>query len=176
MARVVCATPLGRSHTVKCKLRAAALACGVLTVLGVLPRFWVALRDYGLGCPFAPLYSLPAYAAMPELPLVLLVLFMLGARYAALRFMAGCVLALGQRTGSTFGAMFAAALPLCLPLLLSVCGLTGAKWPSVYPLFHIAAMFQTPGGAVGACFYLAAALGGIYLLNEYLYARFGRAQ
>ena len=33
------------------KLRAAALACGVLTVLGVLPRFWVALRDYGLGCP-----------------------------------------------------------------------------------------------------------------------------
>ena len=176
MARVVCATPLGRSHTVKCKLRAAALACGVLTVLGVLPRFWVALRDYGLGCPFAPLYSLPAYAAMPELPLVLLVLFMLGARYAALRFMAGCVLALGQRTGSTFGAMFAAALPLCLPLLLSVCGLTGAKWLSVYPLFHIAAMFQTPGGAVGACFYLAAALGGIYLLNEYLYARFGRAQ
>ena len=176
MARVVCATPLGRSHTVKCKLRAAALACGVLTVLGVLPRFWVALRDYGLGCPFAPLYSLPAYAAMPELPLMLLVLFMLGARYAALRFMAGCVLALGQRTGSTFGAMFAAALPLCLPLLLSVCGLTGAKWLSVYPLFHIAAMFQTPGGAVGACFYLAAALGGIYLLNEYLYARFGRAQ
>ena len=46
----------------------------------------------------------------------------------------------------------------------------------MYPLFHIAAMFQTPGGAVGACFYLAAALGGIYLLNEYLYARFGRAQ
>ena len=106
----------------------------------------------------------------------MLILFMLGARYAALRFMAGCVLALGQRTGSTFGAMFAAALPLCLPLLLSVCGLTGAKWLSVYPLFHIAAMFQTPGGAVGACFYLAAALGGIYLLNEYLYARFGRAQ
>ena len=68
----------GRSHTVKCKLRAAALACGVLTVLGVLPRFWVALRDYGLGCPFAPLYSLPAYAAMPELPLILLILFHAG--------------------------------------------------------------------------------------------------
>lgn len=176
MARVVCAAPLGRSYTVKCKLRAAALACGVLAALGVLPRFWVALRDYGLACPFAPLYSLPAYAAMPELPLILLILLMLGARYAALRLMAGCVLALGQRTGSTFGAMFAAALPLCLPLLLCVCGLTGAKWLSVYPLFHTAAMFQTPGGAVGACFYLAAALGGIWLLNEYLYTRFGRAQ
>ena len=176
MARVVCAAPLGRSYTVKCKLRAAALACGVLAALGVLPRFWVALRDYGLACPFAPLYSLPAYAAMPELPLILLILLMLGTRYAALRLMAGCVLALGQRTGSTFGAMFAAALPLCLPLLLCVCGLTGAKWLSVYPLFHTAAMFQTPGGAVGACFYLAAALGGIWLLNEYLYTRFGRAQ
>lgn len=176
MARVVCAAPLGRSYTVKCKLRAAALACGVLAALGVLPRFWVALRDYGLACPFAPLYSLPAYAAMPELPLILLILLMLGARYAALRLMAGCVLALGQRTGSTFGAMFAAALPLCLPLLLCVCGLTGAKWLSVYLLFHTAAMFQTPGGAVGACFYLAAALGGIWLLNEYLYTRFGRAQ
>lgn len=176
MARVVCAAPLGRSYTVKCKLRAAALACGVLAALGVLPRFWVALRDYSLGCPFAPLYSLPAYAAMPELPLILLILLMLGTRYAALRLMAGCVLALGQRTGSTFGAMFAAALPLCLPLLLCVCGLTGAKWLSVYPLFHTAAMFQTPGGAVGACFYLAAALGGIWLLNEYLYTRFGRAQ
>lgn len=176
MARVVCAAPLGRSYTVKCKLRAAALTCGVLAALGVLPRFWVALRDYGLACPFAPLYSLPAYTAMPELPLILLILLMLGARYAALRLMAGCVLALGQRTGSTFGAMFAAALPLCLPLLLCVCGLTGAKWLSVYPLFHIAAMFQTPGGAVGACFYLAAALGGVWLLNEYLYTRFGRAQ
>ena len=176
MARVVCAAPLGRSYTVKCKLRAAALAGGELAALGVLPRFWVALRDYGLACPFAPLYSLPAYAAMPELPLILLILLMLGARYAALRLMAGCVLALGQRTGSTFGAMFAAALPLCLPLLLCVCGLTGAKWLSVYPLFHTAAMFQTPGGAVGACFYLAAALGGIWLLNEYLYTRFGRAQ
>ena len=62
-----------------------------------------------------------------------LILLMLGTRYAALRLMAGCVLALGQRTGSTFGAMFAAALPLCLPLLLCVCGLTGAKWLSVYP-------------------------------------------
>lgn len=50
MARVVCAAPLGRSYTVKCKLRAAALACGVLAALGVLPRFWVALRDYGLAC------------------------------------------------------------------------------------------------------------------------------
>ena len=53
MARVVCATPLGRSHTVKCKLRAAALACGVLTVLGGITALPARLRRC-TACPPMP--------------------------------------------------------------------------------------------------------------------------
>ena len=103
MARVVCATPLGRSHTVKCKLRAAALACGRADGVGRAAALWVALRDYGLGCPFAPLYSLPAYAAMPELPLILLIHFMLGAPMRRCASWRGVCWRWAQRTGSTSG-------------------------------------------------------------------------
>lgn len=55
--------------------------------------------------------------------------------------------------------------------------LARAKRLSVYPLFHIITRFQAPGDATDICFSLTAAPpGGTYLLNEYLYAHFGRVQ
>ena len=41
--------------------------CGLITVLSLLPRFWVSIRDYGLGTWMAPVYSISEYYNAPEI-------------------------------------------------------------------------------------------------------------
>ncbi len=174
MIHVIGTTPLGRRHTVRCKLGLVLGLCGVLTALGLLPRVWVAARDYGLGTWLAPARSIDAYAAAPGLPLALVFAWLVLCRFAANACMALAALALSQKIGNTFGALFASLLVFALPPLLSVSGLAGAKWASVYPLFHAGALFAN--GTRAACLlllFIAAAVG--WLCTEYLKEHFARA-
>ena len=92
-------------------------------------------------------------------------------RLAAVSCMACVTLALSQRIGNTFGAMFASLLIFSLPPLLSVSGLTNAKWLSTYPLFHICALFSASTQAIGIMV-LFIALITCYLCSEFLFAHF----
>ena len=85
--------------------------------------------------------------------------------------MACVTLALSQRIGNTFGAMFASLLIFSLPPLLSVSGLTNAKWLSTYPLFHSCALFGANTQAVGIMI-LIVVLIICYLCSEFLFERF----
>ena len=58
-----------------------------------------------------------------------------------------------------------------LPPLLSVSGLTNAKWLSTYPLFHICALFGANTQAVGIMLLLIV-LAVCYLCTEYLFTHF----
>ncbi|MEG2924002.1 MAG: hypothetical protein RR848_05980 [Oscillospiraceae bacterium] len=174
MAKVLCATPLGREKTVKTKLIAVNIACGVLSFASVLPRFWTVLRDYGISAFTAPIYSMQEFSAMPEIPLFFMLFLFIFARYIAVRALAGTALALSQRLHNMLASMFVSAATFCLPLLLSVSGAVAAKWLSVYPLFHITAMFQNPSTAIAAAMYLAMLGALIYITNYYLTESFGK--
>ena len=65
--------PLGRRATVRYKLLLSFTVCGLITALSLLPRFWVSIRDYGLGTWMAPVYSISEYYNAPEIPLFLMV-------------------------------------------------------------------------------------------------------
>lgn len=175
MVHVIGTTPLGRRHTVGCKLGLALAVSGAVTVLGLLPRVWVAARDYGLATWTAPVSSIGEYAAAPGIPLFLLFALLVLARFAANACMACTTLMLSQKTGSTFGALFASLLLFALPPLLSVSGLRNAKWLGVYPLFHTGALFAS--GTRIACFllfFIAAA--GCWMCSEYLHEHFAKAE
>jgi len=90
---------------------------------------------------------------------------------AAVSCMACVTLALSQRIGNTFGAMFVSLLIFSLPPLLSISGLTNAKWLSTYPLFHICALFGASTQAIGIMV-LFIALITCYLCSEFLFAHF----
>lgn len=174
MVHVIGTMPLGRRYTVRCKLRLSLSVCAVLTALSLLPRVWVSARDYGLGTWFAAVNNIGEYAAAPALPLLFLFLLLFSARFAAVACMACVTLALSERIGNTFGALFASLLLFALPPLLSVCGLTAAKWASLYPLFHTGALFRTAEQV--ACFMLLFISAAVcWLCREYLHARFARA-
>ena len=174
MVHVIGTTPLGRRHTVRCKLGLALGVSGAVTALGLLPRIWVAARDYGLATWTAPVSSIGEYAAAPGIPLFLLFALLILARFAANACMACVTLALSQKTGNTFGALFASLLLFALPPLLSVSGLKGAKWLGVYPLFHTGALFAT--GTHIACFLLLfIAAAGCWMCGEYLHEHFAKA-
>lgn len=173
MVHVIGTTPLGRRHTVRCKLGLALAVCGAVTVLGLLPRVWVAARDYGLSTWTAPVSSIGEYSAAPGIPLFLLFALLVLARFAANACMACVTLALSQKTGNTFGALFASLLLFALPPLLSVSGLTGAKWLGVYPLFHAGALFASHTRI--ACFLLLfIAAVGCWMCAEYLKDHFAQ--
>ena len=176
MAKVVGATPLGRQVTVRSKLRVATLASGALTLFSVLPRFWVVLRDYGLGAFLAPSYSMTQYDGMIDIPLFFMLLLFVGARFIAIRALCGGVLALSQKLGNLFSALFAGSILAGLPLLLSLSGMQAAKWASVYPAFHAAALFTSQSGAVAVLLWLVALCGVIWLCDAYLYDNFALAQ
>ena len=175
MVHVIGTTPLGRRHTVRCKLGLALAVCGAVTILGLLPRVWVTARDYGLATWTAPVSSIGEYTAAPGIPLFLLFALVLLARFAANACMVCVTLALSQKTGSTFGALFVSLFLFALPPLLSLSGLKNAKWLGVYPLFHTGALFAS--GTRAACFlllFIAAAV--CWMCREYLYGRFARAE
>ena len=175
MVHVIGTTPLGQRHTVRCKLGLALGVSGAVTVLGLLPRVWVAARDYGLAAWTAPVSSIGEYAAAPGIPLFLLFVLLVLARFAANACMACATLALSQKTGSTFGALFASLLLFALPPLLSVSGLKGAKWLGVYPLFHTGALFAS--GTRVACFLLLfITAAACWICGEYLYEHFAKTQ
>ena len=153
MEKVIRATPLGRSYTAKCKLRLTTFVCMGITALSVLPRFWTVLRDYGLGAFFAPTYSMMQFDGMLEIPLFFMLFLWVAARFVAVRAIAGATLALSYRLGNFFAALFAASIAFSLPLLLSISGIKNAKWLSVYPLFHAAALFNHPADAIAVCGY-----------------------
>ena len=171
MIKVIGTTPLGRRATVRYKLLLSFTVCGLITALSLLPRFWVSIRDYGLGTWMAPVYSISEYYNAPEIPLFLMVAIQIFSRLAAVSCMACVTLALSQRIGNTFGAMFASLLIFSLPPLLSVSGLTNAKWLSTYPLFHICALFGASTQAIGIMV-LFIALITCYLCSEFLFAHF----
>ncbi|NLW78191.1 MAG: hypothetical protein GXY32_02110 [Ruminococcaceae bacterium] len=176
MVRVIGATPLGRSATAKRKLRLAALGCGVITLAVALPRWWQVLRDYGFSAPFAPLSSLDAYPDAPAVATLLgLAVCTLLARFVAALAMAAVALALGQKLGNAFAAMFCTSALFALPPLLALAGLPGAQWAGPYPLLHFGWMMTATPTAVAG--WLALALwGGVALLCwQWLCGRFGKA-
>lgn len=175
MLKVIAATPLGRETTVKAKLKVVNIASGILAFASVLPRFWTVFRDYGLGAFTAPLYSVQEFSAMPEIPIFFILFLFTMARFIAIRALAGATLAFSQKMRNMLATMFVSSALFCLPLLLSVSGAVSAKWFSVYPLFHITAMFQTQASAVFALCYLFVFSIVIYISNHYLVENFGIA-
>lgn len=140
MERILAAAPLGREATVNAKLRCCVQLCAVLTACSVLPRFWIVLRDYGLGALWAPAYSIPQLNGTPEIPLIAMAALFILARFTAICAVAHCTLLASQLTGRHLGAVLAAGALFGLPLLLSLSGLTGVQWISLYPMFHICAL------------------------------------
>lgn len=171
MIHVIGTTPLGRKATVRAKLLLTLSVCGAITVLSLLPRFWIAVRDYGLHAWSAPIYSIAQFADCPEIPLVFLTFLLVAARYTAVAFMAMTTLFFSQKCANAFGAMFASLTVFALPPLLSLSGLNGAKWLSLYPLFHFPALFAE--GLVPFGVMLAVIAAGIsFLCREFLYCDF----
>lgn len=173
MIKVISTTPLGKRFTVRCKLILTLVCSAGFALLGVLPRFWVTIRDYGLGTWLAPVYSIPDYAAAPGIPLFLMAALLVFSRFLAVFCMAVVTLALSQRIGNTFGAMFLSLALFSFAPLLSLSGLTAAKWYSIYLPVHVCAMLSQPGGMV-LCIFMLLILSGIcYLSIEYLQRDFG---
>lgn len=173
MIKVISTTPLGREETVRKKLWLSAAAAGAITVLSLLPRFWSLVRDYGLGTWLAPVYSIQEYWAAPELPLFLMAGLLALSRFAAVLCMAFVTLALSQKIGNTFGTMFLSLTLFALPPLLSISGLTGAKWVSMYLPIHACALLTQPGGMALAVMLLLILAAVCYWCVDYLLSHFG---
>lgn len=156
MRRVVRATPLGRTATLAKKVGIGSGISAAVTLLVLAPRVWQVGCGYGFSAPTAPLYSLTEYADAPaSIPVFMLMFASLLARLIAGWSMAMTVLALSQRMKNQLYAALTGSVLLCLPSLLSVYGLTQAKWFSFYPLFHFGAMMQRTDTAVAAWLCLA---------------------
>lgn len=173
MERIIAATPLGRIATVKAKLRCVNCVCVLITVFSCLPRLAITLKDYGIGALLAPSYSMAQFSTMWELPLIFYLMLFALARYLAIRTMAGVTLALSYKTGNLFSAVFISSSIFALPIMLSMSGLESAKWLSVYPMFHVCALFAKQNEAVAAMLIMFIFAFIIWRCSDYLKDNFG---
>lgn len=176
MRKVICATPLGRETTARTKLGVTAFYCGILALCSAVPRMIVAVRAYGLACFIAPTYSMYEYGAAVELPFFFLLFLFIAARFVALLAVAYGMLALSSWLGNTVRALFVGSAIFCLPLLLASSGLPAAKWISVYPAFHIAAMFTQNSSAIFALLVLAVCGEAAFYCGMWLCDEFGHVK
>ncbi len=174
MVKVVASTPLGRSITVKNKLKITTIICVISTLISASPQFIIVCRDYGLGAIFAPVYSIDEFSNAFEIPLVFLLIIYFLARFIAIKFIASVSLFFSQKLGNMFAAVFCTLGVFILPLLLSITGFEMAKWISVYPAFHACAMFENKAESVAVMIILTAFCFGVYICENYLYEKFGR--
>ena len=175
MVRVISPTPLGRAATVWCKLRLTAAACAVITAFSLLPRFWAAVRDYGLGAWFAPVYSISEYASAPEIPLFLMAALLILSRYLAVLCMAFVTLTLSQRIGNAFGALFASFVTFTLSPALALAGLENAKWCGMYLPIHVCALVAQTGGVILAIILPGLCAAVCWCCRAYLEDSFGES-
>lgn len=156
MQRVVRATPLGRKNVFASKITLCSGVSAAVSLLALAPRLWQVGSGYGFSAPTAPLRSLTEYASAPaSIPVFMLMFTALLARLVACWAMAMVILDLSQRLKNQLYAALAGSTLFCLPPLLSVYGLTQAKWFGPYPLFHFAAMMRSTDTAVAAWLFLA---------------------
>ena len=184
MEDILCATPLGRRHTVSAKLMHSALLSAVIALGTCLPHLWQVLRDYGLPAPGAPAMSISEFTTLPRaVTLGDLLLFWVLCRVAACLLMGMVTLWLGQTFGSFLPALFVSAAAYCLPPLLALSGMTGGiEWLGTYPLFHAAALLSVQGySALDGSPYslgwtviliLVLAVAAVWALSQYLIGRY----
>lgn len=161
MQRIIVSTPLGRGYTVKCKLIISAIAAFVILILILIPRFMIALCDYGLPEPFAPAMSIPGYESMPSwVTLSDVVMLMIVSRFVAIACIASCVLAFSLKLSNTISVLFVGMLIFCLPQLMALSGLPAMRWVGLYPLFHICELLKRPSDYIAGimCLVEAAAV------------------
>ncbi len=169
MLKVIAVTPGGRKDTVRSKLICIDCVCFFISLISMVPRLWMVLRDYGLGRPFAPLYSLDAYMHMPELPILFMIILQFLARYLSLQFVAEVTLVLSQCMSNLLGILCIGFSFFCLPPVLSILGISNAKWFSLYTTFHAAALCATPAGTFFASVLLICLCIYVWGCKEYLY-------
>ena len=173
MEKVITSMPRGRSDTVRSKLLCTDFVCAICAIASICPRFVMILRDYGLGRPFAPIYSLEKYVHLPELPIIFFILLQFFARWLALRCVAGLTLLLSECVGNPLGVLFLSLALFCLPPMLSLLGLEQAKWFSLYAVFHVAALCTQVSGMFLPSIILSCVITYIWACNMYLYDHFG---
>ena len=147
MDEILCATPLGRKHTVQAKLLASGGTATVIAFGTTLPHLIQVLRDYGLPALNAPAMSISELETLPSafrLADVLLLWF--ACRVLACLCMGLVTLWLGQAFGNFLPALFVSAAAYCLPPLLALSGMeNGIQWLGFWPLFHAAALLAVQG-------------------------------
>lgn len=153
MQRVILATPLGRQHTVICKLLAGSIGAVGICLLTWLPRLVVVLRDFCLCQLFAPAMSLPAYHSVPAwIPLIAVLFYGLAGRLIACLSMMLMLFWLSDRLENPLSAMFVGAMLFCLAPILTLSGFHALRWMGAYPLFHLAEMARRPADTfAGVC-------------------------
>lgn len=159
MQRVVMATPLGRRHTVVCKLLAGSIGAGAICLLTYIPRIIVVLRDYGLSQFFAPAMSLQQFHKLPDWILLggILLWGFCGRLIACLSMML-VILWLSDRLGNALQTVLVSSLFLCLPPMLALSGMKNLRWVGVYPLFHLTEMAQRSVDSVAGVMCIVIAL------------------
>ena len=128
MQHVITTTPLGRRHTVLCKLLAGGIGAGAICLLTYIPRIIVVLRDYGLGQFFAPAMSLQQFHKLPDWILLggILLWEFCGRLIACLSMML-VILWLSDRLGNVLQTVLVSSLFWCLPPMLALSGMTNLR-------------------------------------------------
>ena len=174
MNKVIKATPLGMEYTAKSKMKTAFYWDIVVTVAGILPRFWQIGTGYGFVGLFVPALSLEKLKNLPVfVPIVAVMVLMILARFAVTFTLSAAVLAVSQKTETYLSSVMFSLLLLEFPTLLYYLNVKWAKWFTLYAPFHIVGSLGEPTAIFVAFAYSLIAGIIIYKVYDYLIIEYG---
>ncbi len=147
MLKVIKATPLGMDYTAKTKIKVSFIVSAVIAVMSIAPRFYQVAIGYGFKGLFVPTKSIQILSKLNQyIPVIAVILFMLILRFAVTFTMAMIVLCISQKSENYLSAVMFSLLLLEFPTLLYSLGIEGAKWFTLYPMFHLVGDMGTTAG------------------------------
>ncbi len=137
MEGILASLPLGRGHTAAIKLRLSFICASVLSAASLLPRYIQTGQTCGFAGLLAPANSLEFFHDVPGcFAIYHMMLIQLFTRIASACIAVCLIHWLALRLKNTLMVYFICALALELCPVLELGGLDGAKWLSLWPLFH----------------------------------------
>ena len=160
--------------TAKSKMKTAFYWDIVVTVAGILPRFWQIGTGYGFVGLFVPALSLEKLKNLPVfVPIVGVMVLMILARFAVTFTLSAAVLAVSQKTETYLSSVMFSLLLLEFPTLLYYLNVKWEKWITIYSPFHINGSFGEPSGIFVEFAYSLIAGIIIYKVHDYLITEYG---
>ncbi len=162
--------PSGRRITVEAKLRSSTVLGAIICIVGIFPRAYEILNNYGVKGFFVPAMSMREFSDLPSfIPAGLLLILFVAGRALAILFAVFVVLYISNKCRNYQSAVMFSLFILEFPTVLYHLGVEWAGYLTFFRLFRVIPAIRTGGFELFLTFiYSVIAISALFIIRNEL--------